>query len=190
MIVSVYSRASSSTAAREMALSLVGQVCCEVFHGENKRKTERKLFIREHQLKCCFLFSASLSSLPSSRVSFIYFIALFSHSVSFSHSLYLSRSLSSFFSRSPLSAAVTDFFLPRLKYEYFRAKKLKGNNEMAPQVKLYSISRVTEEGLFWVMSAPVPRGCVFLFFHTHISLLSPAFMSYLWYSPRSCFWNC
>ncbi|KAJ4934894.1 hypothetical protein JOQ06_007675 [Pogonophryne albipinna] len=47
---------------------------------------------------------------------------------------WLSCSLSSFFSCSPLSAAVTDFFLTRLKYEYFKAKKLKGNNEMAPKL--------------------------------------------------------
>lgn len=121
----------SSTAAgagadnRESALPLVGRVCHQVFHsGKKKKKTARKLFIREHQLKCCFLFFAPLSSHPSTQ--------------------FLS-----------LSAAVTDFFHPRLKYEYFRAKKLRGNNEMAPQVKLYSISRVTEERLCRVASTPV-----------------------------------
>lgn len=121
----------------EMALSFVGQVYHEVFQRENKRQTERKLFIREHQLKCCFLFSLSISSHPSSKFLF-HFIVLFPHTISFSLSLslspYLSCSLSSFFSLLPPSAAVTDFFLPRLKYEYFKAKKLKGNNEMAPKL--------------------------------------------------------
>lgn len=62
-----------------------------------------------HALPVCFSFISLLSFLPSSTLS----------------------PPSSFFSLLPLSAAITYFFLPRLKYEYFRAKKLKGNNEMA-----------------------------------------------------------
>lgn len=73
----------------EMALSFVGQVYHEVFQRENKRQTERKLFIREHQLKCCFLFSLSISSHPSSKFLF-HFIVLFPHTISFSLSLSLS----------------------------------------------------------------------------------------------------
>lgn len=169
----------SSTAAsageddRQMALSLVGQVCHEVFQSENKIKTERKLFIREHQLQCCFLFSASLFSLPLLWVS-LSFISLlfFSHSVSFPLSLSTSLARYPLFSLSPLSAAVTDFFLPRLKYEYFRAKKLKGNNEMAPKLNYtpFSESQKSDER----------TGATCLIFlppHTHITLLSPAFMS-------------
>lgn len=75
----------SSSAARaweddiEMALSLVGQVCHEVFQIENKRKTVRKLFIREHQLQHCFLVSVSLFSLPSTQFLFHLFLcSLFS----------------------------------------------------------------------------------------------------------------
>lgn len=75
----------SSSAARAgeddsaMALSLVGQVCHEVFHSENKRKTERKLFIREHRLQLCFLVSVTLFSLPSTLLLFHLFLcSLFS----------------------------------------------------------------------------------------------------------------
>ena len=46
--------------------------CHRVFSRENKRKTERKLFMREHRLQCCALFSASLFSTPPPvRLSFI-----------------------------------------------------------------------------------------------------------------------
>lgn len=83
----------------EMALSFVGQVYHEVFQRENKRQTERKLFIREHQLKCCFLFSLSISSHPSSKFLF-HFIVLFPHTISFS----LSLSLPTYLARYPLSS--------------------------------------------------------------------------------------
>ena len=111
--------------------------CHRVFSRENKRKTERKLFMREHRLQCCALFSASLFSTPPQFVFHLFLRSFFPHSVRSPLSLStstISRSQSPFFSLSPLSAAVTDFFLPRLKYEYFRAKKLKGNNEMAPKL--------------------------------------------------------
>lgn len=78
---------------------------------------------------CIPLFPPSPPSL-----AFIYFIALFSHSISFSLSLHRPCSLSSFFSPLPLHVAVIDFFFPHQKYEYFRAKKLKGNNETAPKL--------------------------------------------------------
>lgn len=78
---------------------------------------------KNHHLQHCYLVSASFSRTPS--FFFIYLFALFSYFI-----ISLSPP-SSFFSLLPLSAAITDFFLPRLKYEYFRAKKLKGNNEMA-----------------------------------------------------------
>lgn len=155
-----------------MASSLVGQVCHEVFQSENKRKTERKLFIREHQLKCRFLFSASLSSLPSSELLFHLFHCSFFLTPSVSLSLYLSCSLSSFFSLSPLSAAVTDFFLPRLKYEYFRAKKLKGNNEMAPKLNYtpFPESQKKDFTEWWAHRCHV--GVSFSFSHTHKLVVS------------------
>lgn len=73
-----------------------------------------------------------LTPLHPACLSFISLLSFLTPSVP--PSLYLSCSRSSFFARSPLSAAVTDSFLPRLKYEYFRAKELKGNNEMAPKL--------------------------------------------------------
>lgn len=127
----VCSFCSTAASAGEMALSFLGHVCHEVFQSK-KIKTEGKLFIREHQLKCCFLFSASPHLPPLLPVSLSFISLLFFLTLSVSLSLHLSSMLSSFFYFSPLSAAVTDFFLPRLKYEYFRGKKLKGNNEMAP----------------------------------------------------------
>lgn len=69
------------------------------FQSENKRKTERKLFIREHQLQCSFLFSASLFSLPSSEFLFHLF-----HCSFFSLRQFLSLSL-------PLLLAIL-FLLP------------------------------------------------------------------------------
>lgn len=173
-----------------MALSLVGQVCHEMFQRENKRKTVRKLFIREHQLKvqlsvlCIPLLTPPL---PPPSFSSIYFIALFSHSVSFALSIPL---LLTILFLLPLSAAVTDFFLPRLKYEYFRAKKLKGNNEMAPKLNYtrFPESQKRDFSEWWAHRCHV--GVSFSLSHTHISLLSPAFMLYLCYSPGSCFYNC
>lgn len=101
----------SSTAARavgddrDTALSLVGQVCHEVFQSENKRKTERKLFIREHQLQRCFLLSASLSSLPSSELLFHLFFCSF-------FSLRQFPSLSTSLARYPLSSSSRLCLLP------------------------------------------------------------------------------
>lgn len=117
MIVWFILSPSPSTAASSgeddsgIALSLVGQVCREVFHSENKRETERKLFIREHQLKCCFLFSASLSSLstlPSSQFLFSFISLLFFLTPSVSLSLSLSTSLA----RYPLSSPARLCLLP------------------------------------------------------------------------------
>lgn len=55
--------------------------CHQVFSRENKRKTERKLFIGEHRLQCCALFSASLFSTPP-FVFHLFLCSFFSHSVS------------------------------------------------------------------------------------------------------------
>ena len=113
---------------REKALSLVGQVCHEVFHSENKIKDRDKVVYKRTSVKA--LLSVLSASIPSSEFLF----HIFHCSLRRFLSLQLSCSLSTFFSCSPLSAAVTDFFLTRLKYEYFKAKKLKGNNEMAPKL--------------------------------------------------------
>lgn len=87
-------------------------------------------------------FTAALSGLciplfppPPPSLAFIYFFALFSlHQ-------FLSLSLPAALVRYPLSSppclcmlpSLISFF-PRQKYEYFRAKKLKGNNETAPKL--------------------------------------------------------
>lgn len=92
------------------------------------------MFIGQHHLQQSSLVSVSLVPPPLHPVllSFISLLSFLTPSVSLSP--HRSCSLSSFFSPLPLYAAVTDFFFPRLKYEYFRAKKLKGNNETAPKL--------------------------------------------------------
>ena len=83
--------------------------CHRVFSRENKRKTERKLFMREHRLQCCALFSASLFSTPPPSSSFIYFFALFFLTPSVPPSL--SLPLPSL-ARSPLSSPSRLCLLP------------------------------------------------------------------------------
>lgn len=99
---------------------------------------ENKVFVLEHHLQPRSGLYIPLFPPPPPSLAFIYFFALFSHSIRFSLCLSISHhrpcSLSSFFSPLPLYVAVTDFFFPRQKYEYFRAKKLKGNNETAPKL--------------------------------------------------------
>lgn len=153
---------------RDRTLSLVGQVCREVSPSENERDAERKLFIREHQLQCLSLFSASLFLVPSCELLFHLFPRLFFFlTPSVSPFLPLLLAILFLLPLSPLSAAITDFFLPRLKYEYFRAKKLKGNNEMAPKLN-YTPFPESQKRDFWVMSTPLLCGCVFCFYtHTH-----------------------
>lgn len=85
-------------------LSLVGQVCHKVFQSENKR-TERKLFIREHWLQCCFLVSVSLFSLPSTQPLFHLFLcSLFS--------LHQFPLLSTYLALDPLSSPARLCLLP------------------------------------------------------------------------------
>lgn len=97
---------------------------------------KNKVSVREHHLEQHSPVCFPLFPPPPPRLAFIYFFALFSHPISFSRSLSLHRpcSRSSFFFPLPLYVAVTDFFFPRQKYEYFRAKKLKGNNETGPKL--------------------------------------------------------
>lgn len=116
---------------------------------------------------------------PLLWVSLLFISLLFFLTPSVSLSLYLSYSISSFFFPLPPSAAVTDFFLPCLKYEYFRAKKLKGNNEMAPKLNYppFPESQKRDFSEWWAHWCHV--GVSFPFSHTHMSLLSSAFVSYL-----------
>lgn len=86
--------------------------CHQVFSRENKRKTERKLFIGEHRLQCCALFSASLfSTSPPPFVFHLFFFSIsllfFSHSVSSPLSLPLPS-----LARSPLSSPSRLCLLP------------------------------------------------------------------------------
>lgn len=93
-----------------------------------EKKDREKLFIREHQLNCYIPFLT-----PLLRVPFISSITPFSHTVSFSPS----TSPACYRPSSPSCLCLLPsliFFLPWLKYEYFRAKELKGNNEMVPEL--------------------------------------------------------
>lgn len=92
------------------------------------------MFIGEHHLQQSSGLCLPLPTpLHPVLLSFISLLSFLTPSVSLSLSPLLLFTIL-FLLPLPLYAAVTDFFFPRLKYEYFRAKKLKGNNETAPKL--------------------------------------------------------
>lgn len=113
--------------------------------------------------------------IPILKYRFHLFHCFFSYSVNFPFSL-PSDSLYSFFSLVPLSAAVMDFFLPCLKYEYFRAKELKGNNEMAPMFNYSPFLESYKKDSFERTGA---TKVFFLFLRIQMGFYSPCFYSML-----------
>lgn len=114
--------------------------------SKKKNKDRKKVVYKRTSVKMLLSVLCIPHLTPRLQVSLSFISLLFF--LTLSVSLF---SLSSFFSLSPLSAAITDFFLPRLKYEYFRGKKLKANNEMVPKLNytLFPESQKRDFAKWW-----------------------------------------